>query len=909
MVVVWAALSCVVASPSFSLVVSPLFPLPKSPNSVIDVPVAITASNLTNTSTVALHFALPGFRDCLQNEVCARFGVNGSPSVLFEMPAMQGPGGGSIITVPKNVSVLAPVRSSLNLLEVRGPGDVLLASSPVAFGGELAIQKDPWNTDCKARVVILPFPPPANLTLMISVRSAARTRDLESSGVTETRIEGGTSQVAVPFNLTWRDGRGVVSVRFSGSAADFFKRSTELEVKANCSEYDYGDRITQALMVLWVTALVVSVYTLFAVFGARPVADIAAVGHRPQLLTEFLFFTFQVYCVGSFSSGFNFDMLYLTPSERASAAVPFAAALGIVALSFLLRAALVKKGGDRAAGGADDAVVISSGSLGRRLAWMMLVPAVQVFISSYRVDERGASMVVSGILMGALAVAAPVFEVWRPHDLRPRRFVQWLLCWHLARAAAVPAILFIDYDRGFSLGHGLALLFILGGAGSATLLFQPFGPNLLVEPYAVLGALTAASAVGYLPVWRYRARRTGRFGGDVPSPDQTIAATVAAGLVSVLVAARVAFLLVQRLRHEARVRMRDIISDARDSEFAEFSFLMPRAVVRSVMTAASPAAGVDGADCFREGTVDASPSSSAFLRADDPCHALLRVIDMELTRRGCREEGKFPWKPVMSRVTLGFNPVLFKAFVQRFKILSTRSAELRAAWQDEPGAGDRQQVEKVRQDLTSRIVGYVQELMEKDTAAQGGQARNSAPSDLRGTDSLRRHMSGDAAKAASAFTADHVRAAGLDLVWHGAPIPAITSIMRTGFVNLKRLNTGWFGTGVYTTHFSGYAAYYFTRGFTTSENLTPQGEHALLLSWALTGTAFPVTNRIDRIDDPGHIYHGGYPGADCHYALVKFGGEVCTDYSTSPPDHLYDEIAIWQESQLLPFAIVFFYLK
>ncbi len=49
---------------------------------------------------------------------------------------------------------------------------------------------------------------------------------------------------------------------------------------------------------------------------------------------------------------------------------------------------------------------------------------------------------------------------------------------------------------------------------------------------------------------------------------------------------------------------------------------------------------------------------------------------------------------------------------------------------------------------------------------------------------------------------------------------------------------------------SSLADYYFLCGGHQPENLTPEGEHALLLSWVLIGTAYPVLERMDRVDDP-----------------------------------------------------------
>ncbi len=154
-------------------------------------------------------------------------------------------------------------------------------------------------------------------------------------------------------------------------------------------------------------------------------------------------------------------------------------------------------------------------------------------------------------------------------------------------------------------------------------------------------------------------------------------------------------------------------------------------------------------------------------------------------------------------------------------------------------------------------------------------------------------------------------AAGLDLVWHGTSggVSAMENICRTGFADLSsKLNVGWHGRGMYFTLYAPYADYYFLCGGHRPENLTPEGEHALLLSWALIGTAYPVLERMDRVDDPEHLFHGGYPGHDSHYALVNDGGATCTEY-TPVLRAKYDEIMIWQESQVLPLAIVFFKLE
>eukprot|EP00163_Fabomonas_tropica_P018074 TRINITY_DN3208_c0_g1_i1.p1 TRINITY_DN3208_c0_g1~~TRINITY_DN3208_c0_g1_i1.p1 ORF type:complete len:130 (-),score=17.67 TRINITY_DN3208_c0_g1_i1:31-420(-) len=87
----------------------------------------------------------------------------------------------------------------------------------------------------------------------------------------------------------------------------------------------------------------------------------------------------------------------------------------------------------------------------------------------------------------------------------------------------------------------------------------------------------------------------------------------------------------------------------------------------------------------------------------------------------------------------------------------------------------------------------------------------------------------------------------------------------------------------------------------------------LMLCWVQLGQTYPVTQRLDEqrnpktkeLIKPADPYHGGYPGHDSHYALVRKGGGVCKEFAPVP-EYLYDEVVVWQENQILPQYIVYF---
>jgi hypothetical protein len=142
----------------------------------------------------------------------------------------------------------------------------------------------------------------------------------------------------------------------------------------------------------------------------------------------------------------------------------------------------------------------------------------------------------------------------------------------------------------------------------------------------------------------------------------------------------------------------------------------------------------------------------------------------------------------------------------------------------------------------------------------------------------------------------------IDLAWHGASggEQAILSICSLGFVQLSTLNSGWYGRGIYCTHHPVYAEYYATKN-EADVRLTSAGERCLMLCWVVHGSTFPVTERMDRQDDPLHEWHAGWPSSDSHYVLVGPGGGAGVG-----PGFCYDEIVLQQNASLLPLAIVYY---
>jgi len=111
-------------------------------------------------------------------------------------------------------------------------------------------------------------------------------------------------------------------------------------------------------------------------------------------------------------------------------------------------------------------------------------------------------------------------------------------------------------------------------------------------------------------------------------------------------------------------------------------------------------------------------------------------------------------------------------------------------------------------------------------------------------------------------------------------------------LTLSKLDAGWFGKGMYFTHFPAYASKY---GCLANKG----SKKVLLLCWVLKGLIYPV------VEDPKSA--NGFLGKPCmsgyhsHYAIVK---NYLPCGANDRPES--DEIVIFQEDQILPRYIVYF---
>jgi hypothetical protein len=365
-------------------------------------------------------------------------------------------------------------------------------------------------------------------------------------------------------------------------------------------------------------------------------------------------------------------------------------------------------------------------------------------------------------------------------------------------------------------------------------------------------------------------------------------------------------------RKEAARRWQRDIQEAQEEDEASFQFLMPRAILRDVLEPRGDDGLLFGA------SFAAGPASAAARDSLHPCHGLLEVIKSELERAPA--DRALAWQPTLTRVALTHHRTLSRAFRQRLQLIADpKRVQLRRPWPEDGRGDERSAASRVLEFHLGRITAIATALGDiVDRRPSAGSRAGSRAGAVSSGSAIElqvvaspspRIQSGGTSSEHDPLGLVQLAAAGLDLVWHGPSggVKAIDTICRTGFVNLATLNTGWHGRGLYFTHWAQYADYYFLCGGHRPENLTAQGEHALLLSWALVGAAYPVLARMDRVDDPEHTFHGGYPGYDSHYALVNDGGITCTEYLPNPQAK-YDEVMISQESQVLPLAVVFFKL-
>jgi len=84
----------------------------------------------------------------------------------------------------------------------------------------------------------------------------------------------------------------------------------------------------------------------------------------------------------------------------------------------------------------------------------------------------------------------------------------------------------------------------------------------------------------------------------------------------------------------------------------------------------------------------------------------------------------------------------------------------------------------------------------------------------------------------------HTRGTNFVLAYHGCPAHVVHDICRAGFINFRRTDLGWYGSGIYTTDSFSYARSYSTPDATT-------GLYPVFLCCVIIGTAHPVTTPTD----------------------------------------------------------------
>ncbi|CAF1463299.1 unnamed protein product [Adineta steineri] len=150
----------------------------------------------------------------------------------------------------------------------------------------------------------------------------------------------------------------------------------------------------------------------------------------------------------------------------------------------------------------------------------------------------------------------------------------------------------------------------------------------------------------------------------------------------------------------------------------------------------------------------------------------------------------------------------------------------------------------------------------------------------------------------------HNRSVRIIRMWHGCRQNILPNLLSDGFSTLGFLDDGWFGKAMYFTSSAKYATRY-----------CGQTGGCLIMCYLLLLNPFPVT----RTDAPPAVSpnrfrfygKGNYKNYQCHYIPVSpVGGPNTQDYrppsSGNVDDAEYDELAIFQEANILPQVVIHF---
>jgi len=121
---------------------------------------------------------------------------------------------------------------------------------------------------------------------------------------------------------------------------------------------------------------------------------------------------------------------------------------------------------------------------------------------------------------------------------------------------------------------------------------------------------------------------------------------------------------------------------------------------------------------------------------------------------------------------------------------------------------------------------------------------------------------------------------------HGTSLENAWKICYGGFATLSKLDTGYFGSGIYFTTYYSYAESYFM-GFV---------DPAVLISYVIPGNSYPV---IEHPHESPSSFKAGIikVGYQSHYIRVKPDG---MPVDSNGLEEIYDELVINQETQVCP---------
>ncbi|CAF0899181.1 unnamed protein product [Didymodactylos carnosus] len=148
----------------------------------------------------------------------------------------------------------------------------------------------------------------------------------------------------------------------------------------------------------------------------------------------------------------------------------------------------------------------------------------------------------------------------------------------------------------------------------------------------------------------------------------------------------------------------------------------------------------------------------------------------------------------------------------------------------------------------------------------------------------------------------HNRKARIVRMWHGCKREILSNLLSDGFATLGTLDAGWYGKAMYFTSSAKYAARY-------------SGEcGCLILCYVLILNPFPVVASdapLNVAPEEFRFYgKGNYRNYQCHYIPVSpVGNQRLMNYRPPPAgiDHaMFDELAIFQEANILPQIVVHF---